>query len=297
MRSMAYSNNSSARLLAVLALGSLLGACGAEQPASQDLYQAVDGLYDSVSARASAYTVITEIDHSRLAGEAGEVMPPARVMIFSDPELNATILQEEPLAGLDLPFRVLAYAEGTTPRIISTPADFLKRRYGLADEPGMAQYDAQILDVLAAAPRDAVTTFDVSALEADQGIVTLTSKYSFEETIERLKDVILAEGDTLWFGEIDFQAEAGELGAELPPLTLLLYGAPGPGAKAMADFPRLGLDAFCQKLLVYQPEGEPVRAVFNDLTALAELHYGDTALPHKVISRRIKSTLGGAIEE
>jgi hypothetical protein len=41
-----------------------------------------------------------------------------------------------------------------------------------------------------------------------------------------------------------------DVGIELPPTLLLLFGAPIPGAKAMADAPTLGLDASCQKLLV-----------------------------------------------
>ena len=76
----------------------------------------------------------------------------------------------------------------------------------------------------------------------------------------------------------------------------MLFGAPGPGAKAMADFPRMGLDAFCQKVLVYQmPDGQ-VNAYFNEMPELAQMHYSDSSLPHKVINHRMGATLGGAVE-
>ena len=115
-------------------------------------------------------------------------------------------------------------------------------------------------------------------------------------TLERLKGVILAESDTVWFGEIDYTQEAASLDVDLPRLKLLLWGAPAPGAKAMGEFPRMGLDAFCQKTLVLQNPDGRVQVFFNDMPSFAEMHYGDSALPHHVIARRMKKTLEGATD-
>ena len=76
-----------------------------------------------------------------------------------------------------------------------------------------------------------------------------------------------------------------------------LGGGPGPGGKAMAQFPRLGLDAFCQKLLVYQDEDGSVKVLFNDIVALAELHYGKSNPPQKIINQRLKATFTKAIQK
>ncbi|MFC1689819.1 DUF302 domain-containing protein [Pseudomonadota bacterium] len=278
-------------------LGVFLGACSKQEPASQELYQAVDALYDSVLAGAEAYELIAEIDHSRLAAEEGEVMPPARVIIFSDPAVNTAILQREPLAGLDLPFRVLAYAEGESAAVIFTSADYLKRRYGLTDGPDLQQYGEAISAVVDSLPDGAIVPFDTSSLTQGAGIVTLSSNYGFEQSIDRLKTNILSEDDTTWFGEIDYQAEAAARGVELPGLTLLLFGAPGPGAKAMVDIPRMGLDAFCQKALVHELPDGSVRVYFNEMPIFAELHQGSKNIPHRIINYRMGKTLSGAIEE
>lgn len=284
------------RVLSVSFLGALLSACAQPEPASEALYRAVDELYDSVAAAAERFRVVVEIDHSRLAAEQGETMPPARVVIFSDPNVNTSILQQEPRAGLDLPFRVLAYAEGGKPAVTFTTADYLKRRHGLTDGPALQQYGESILSVAAAVPGDAVVALDASSLVKGQGVVTLYSDYGFDETVERLKAAITAESDTIWFGDINYRDEAASLGIELPGLTLLLFGAPGPGGKAMAERPRMGLDAFCQKLLVYQAPSGQTEVLFNEMPALSELHYGDSALLHKVITARMRDTLGGAVE-
>ena len=92
----------------------------------------------------------------------------------------------------------------------------------------------------------------------------------------------------------NYQAAAPELFVAVTAMVLLLFGGPGPGGKAMAQFPRLGLDAFCQKLLVYQVDGA-VKVIFNDIAALAELHYGRTAKPHELLNQRLMATFKGAV--
>jgi len=285
------------RLLAVFLAAALLASCNRQEQADESLYRAVDDLYESLAGNAKRFEVIATIDHSRLAAEAGEIMPPARVVIFSDPDVNTTILRAAPMAGLDLPFRVLAYAEGQSPAVIFTPAEYLQRRHGLGEMSVLHRYQASVRNVTRTVPNDVIIEFDTSTVTKGQGIVTLDSVYDFDQTIERLKNAIMAEGDTLWFGEIDYQKEAEERGVDLPRLTLLLFGAPGPGAKAMAEYPRLGLDAFCQKLLVFQKRDGRTGVAFNDMMTFAELHYGNFSLPHRIISRRVRSTLGGAIEK
>lgn len=280
-----------------LVLAAFLISCKQQEAAGEDLYRAVDELYATVVAGADSYEIVAQIDHSRLAAQEGEVMPPARVVIFSDPGINTPILLQEPMAGLDLPFRVLAYADRDSPAVLTTPADFLKRRHDLTNGPALQNYEEAVSVVLNNVPGEHITVFDTSSIGKEEGIIGLSSQLDFDQTIQELKDAIMAEGDTVWFGEIDYRAEAASLGKDLPNLTLLLFGAPAPGGKAMAWYPRMGLDAFCQKLLVYQPPGEQVSVYFNDMAALAEIHYGDSALPHKVITRRMTATLASAIEE
>jgi uncharacterized protein (DUF302 family) len=286
----------SIRHLIFVVLTAFLTSCGGQGPASDDVYREVDELFDSVLTGSPRFKVIAEIDHSRLAAAEGEVMPPARVIIFSDAAVNIPILQLEPRAGLDLPFRVLAYAENDSSRITYTTAEFLQRRYGLEFGPELQQYQDQLMKAVAPISEDAIVEMDASRVGEGMGIVTLNSDYDFNQTISRLKDTILEESDTVWFGEIDYQEEAAAIGVDLPPLKLLLWGAPVPGAKAMREFPRMGLDAFCQKTLVYQPPGETVLVMFNDMPAFAKMHYGDSALPHHVIARRMKKTLAGAVQ-
>ena len=81
--------------------------------------------------------------------------------------------------------------------------------------------------------------------------------------------------------------------------TLLLFGGPGPGGKAMSEYPKLGLDAFCQKILVLESaDGSGIVSLhFNDIVALAKLHYGSSNKPQAVINKRLMATLSGAVQK
>ena len=60
-------------------------------------------------------------------------MPPARVLIFSNQRLEAELMKENPLVGIDLPLRALAYESepGGDSKIIYNSIEFIKSRYGL----------------------------------------------------------------------------------------------------------------------------------------------------------------------
>jgi uncharacterized protein (DUF302 family) len=279
-----------------LSLLVLLSGCGVQEPPAGYLYVEVDEVFEAIQSAAGKYNEVVSIDHSRLAAMAGETMPPARVYIFSDPVVNTAILREQPLAGLDLPFRILSYAEEDEPAVLYTSAEFIEHRHGLTKSVGLRQYDDALGRVLEQLTVKRIDAVDVSRIERGYGINELPSSYGFDETVARLKEEIFAEEDTIWFGEIDYQVDAAALGVELPPLKLLLFGAPGPGAKAMSEFPRMGLDAFCQKLLVHESGDGRVTAYFNAMPAFAQMHYGEKALPHHVINRRMGATLRKATE-
>ncbi|SLN66297.1 hypothetical protein PSA7680_03511 [Pseudoruegeria aquimaris] len=270
--------------------------CGA--PALADTLQTdVDTIaQDASRAIASAgLTTLVEIDHARLAGAEGVAMPPSRVQIFSDPAVNTALLRDNIRAGLDLPFRLLAYGNGDAAAAITTDADFLRIRHGLSDGGALAAFSERLGSVTGAMEQP-VSAAPTGPLTQDYGIIELTTGLDVPTAVASLKEAVMAQEDTVWFGEIDFAAEAASLGAEVPDAVLLLFGGPAPGGLAMADFPAIGLDAFCQKLLVHQGADGATRVIFNDIAAFAELHYGTSAKPHHALNARLTATFKGAIE-
>ncbi len=283
------------RFFFVLSLVATSSVSTSAQAQSSSVQTAVDENFlalETVVAEAGV-TPIASIDHARLAKAEGVEMPASRVLIFSDPEINTPILEETVRAGLDLPFRVLSFDQDGRPQIAYTDPQFLKVRHGLTNASSLRAFQSKMLEVLSGLD---VTPAPTNGLFADYGVIELRSQLSVPEAVERLRTVVMGQDDTVWFGEIDFASEASQLGVELPDTVLLLFGGPAPGGVAMAGFPAIGLDAFCQKLLVYANEEGGSVVIFNDIAALAELHYGSSAEPHHGLNKRLIATFRKAIE-
>ena len=287
---------STSRLASAASHASLLAMTATASGATADRFAAVDHVFEQVRAQVAAAGLREElqIDHARLAEAAGKTMPAARVLLVMEPAVVTALVRDNVRAGLDLPLRVLAYEEESGPAVAYTSSEFLRLRHGLTDDAALEALDASLAKVLASTERSRVKAVPTSGITRDQGIVELVSAYDFDETITRLRQVVAAQDDTVWFGEVDYRVLAASQGTAVAPATLLLFGGPAPGAVAMAAFPSIGLDAFCQKLLVYQDDGS-VRVLFNSIVALAELHYGRSIEPHRMLDQRLTGTFKRAI--
>ena len=86
------------------------------------------------------------------------------------------------------------------------------------------------------------------------GVVTKVSPRSVADTVSRLTDMIAAKGLKL-FGVIDQSAAAGEVGLELRPTTLVLFGSPAAGTPVMVAAPLSALD-LPLKVLIWSDNGQ-----------------------------------------
>jgi uncharacterized protein (DUF302 family) len=71
------------------------------------------------------------IDHSCEAHAAGLQLRETRVVIFGSPTAGTAVMEAVPLAALDLPLKVLVWADGDQTRVSYTPPVSLAARYGL----------------------------------------------------------------------------------------------------------------------------------------------------------------------
>lgn len=82
-------------------------------------------------------TVFARIDHSAGAMDVDLVMRPTELLIFGNPKFGAPAMLDAQTAGLDLPLRVLAYAdaEGVVHVTYHAPAALLAPHGLQADAP------------------------------------------------------------------------------------------------------------------------------------------------------------------
>ena len=86
--------------------------------------ETIDRLAEAVENAGA--TIFARVDHSAGAASVDLELPPSQLLIFGNPRLGTPAMQDSATAGLDLPLRVLAYADGdgTVHLIYHDPAAF-----------------------------------------------------------------------------------------------------------------------------------------------------------------------------
>lgn len=83
---------------------------------------------------AKGIKLFATIDHSGEARAAGLELRETKVLIFGSPAAGTPVMQAAPLAALDLPLKVLVWADGDQTKLSYTPPAILARRYELSDD-------------------------------------------------------------------------------------------------------------------------------------------------------------------
>jgi uncharacterized protein (DUF302 family) len=78
--------------------------------------------------------VFAVIDHSGEARRHGLDLRDTKVVIFGSPESGTPVMVSAPLAALDLPLKVLVWADGDQTRVSYMAPAALADRYHLSDE-------------------------------------------------------------------------------------------------------------------------------------------------------------------
>jgi uncharacterized protein (DUF302 family) len=107
---------------------------------------------------------------------------------------------------------------------------------------------------------------------ADTGLVTKQSKYTVRETVERFEAEVKAKAADGWivFSEIDHAAATKEVGLEMRPRTLIIFGNPKGGTPAMIKRATLAID-LPMKALVWQDDQDGVWLTYNS-SAYGAMH-------------------------
>jgi uncharacterized protein (DUF302 family) len=74
------------------------------------------------------------IDHSGEAEASGLDLRETKLVIFGSPQAGTPVMVAAPLAALDLPLKVLVWADGQQTKLSYTAPAALAARYGLSDE-------------------------------------------------------------------------------------------------------------------------------------------------------------------
>lgn len=101
------------------------------KPSHWSVEETVDRLSAIVAAR--GLKLFAVIDHSGEARAAGLELRETKLVIFGSPAAGTPVMEAAPLAALDLPLKVLVWADGRGTTLAYTAPDTLAARYSLSD--------------------------------------------------------------------------------------------------------------------------------------------------------------------
>lgn len=96
---------------------------------SREVAAAVSALRSAVARRNLREFAV--IDHAASAREAGLQMPEETVVVFGNPKVGTSVMLADPVAGLDLPLRVLVYDDSGTTKLAYHDPRLLAENYAL----------------------------------------------------------------------------------------------------------------------------------------------------------------------
>ena len=104
----------------------------------------------------------------------------------------------------------------------------------------------------------------------DDGIVSVPSHHSVDETVQRANSILQSKGVTV-FAVIDHSGEAEKVGMKMRPTKLLIFGNPKGGTPLMLAAPSIAID-LPLKLLIWEDTDGKVWVSYNTPQYLARRH-------------------------
>ena len=112
------------------------------------------------------------------------------------------------------------------------------------------------------------------------GIVTLQSNYSFDETIARFEEAVRKANEVGFrlYTRIDHAAAARELGTEMPGSTVIVFGTPAHAARGFIAAPTLAIDGPL-KALVWEDGAGAVMLSYNSPDYIGQVRFPRHGMP------------------
>ena len=107
-------------------------------------------------------------------------------------------------------------------------------------------------------------------IKKDEGIITIPSNHSVDQSVDRIKGILESKGITV-FALVDHSGEAAKVGMKMPPTKLLIFGSPKAGTPLMLAAPSIAID-LPLKILVWEDGQGKVWLSYNDPEYLKERH-------------------------
>ena len=112
--------------------------------------------------------------------------------------------------------------------------------------------------------------FVISTVYAGEGMLNVESRFSVENTANRMENILKKKGMTI-FNTINHSQSAGKVGIQLRETQLIIFGNPKAGSPLMKCQQSIGID-LPQKALIWKDENNKVWISYNNPRYLEKRH-------------------------
>lgn len=227
------------------------------------------------------FSVVANVNHSGNAQSVGLTLRPTRLLLAINPQLNTPILQANQVASIDLPQRLLVFeqADGTVLAAYDDPS-YIAARHGVGSVTTLGPIRAALRQFTEAGTGSTVSEPGAGTVSRDQGLVSVQSNADVLTTYGRLRAAVEANADLSIVAEINHDENAANIGVDLRPTRVLIFGNPALGTPLMQSAQTIGID-LPQKMLVYTNATGATFVVYNDPAFLAARH-GATGVDEQI---------------
>lgn len=223
--------------------------------------------------------IVATIDHTAAAESAGLddlLTHPIRLVVFGNPNLGTPLMQEQLMAGIDLPQKMLVWQDssddGGKVYVGYNSVEYLEFRHAGIDRADTFSTIKTALANLAMTATgqpqvDDDSSSSIRLLQGHRGLRTKRSDADFETTWTRLLDAIEASPANVAF-TVDHSQNSG---GALNPSRLVVFGNPSVGTPLMQTSATAGID-LPLKILVWQDNNGYVRVTRNSVNFLKTRH-------------------------
>ena len=215
--------------------------------------------------------IVAEVDHSSNAAGAGLALPDTKVVLFGNPTLGTPLMQENQLAGLDLPQKMLVYQEDDQVYVVYNRSEYLAERHNLTAAAPQLEMISNALRLISFNATAKDQYLYSSSVTPEEGVITVSSENPFERTYNKVKGAIEMNANLTIMAELDHQTNAASVGKELRPTRLIVFGNPNLGTPLIQRSRTVAVD-LPQKMLVWEDEVGTAHISYNDPKYLVKRH-------------------------
>ena len=235
----------------------------------------VDDAYDALKGTLESnpnISIVAEVDHQANAASVDLELNPTKIIFFGNPNLGTPLMQQNQVAGLDLPQKILIYQKAEEEVYAGfNNTTYLSSRHGLDGVETLPMIQGALTGLSTAANPDSLVVAENSTVELGEGIITKTVNGSCDDAYGRLRTAIDNNPNLRIIAELDHQANAAKVNLELRPTRVIIFGNPNLGTPLMQNAQTTALD-LPQKMLVWTDADGVGHVSYNDPVFLVERH-------------------------